>query len=48
MALQEEENENDMNLVPIDMLNSDIDWENTPFKNERKRLMKKCMLINTL
>ncbi|CEF70247.1 Nucleolar complex protein 3 homolog [Strongyloides ratti] len=44
VALQEEENENDMNLVPIDMLNSDIDWENTPFKNERKRLMKKLRM----
>uniref|UniRef100_A0A0K0DY73 NOC3-like protein n=1 Tax=Strongyloides stercoralis TaxID=6248 RepID=A0A0K0DY73_STRER len=44
VALQEEENENDMNLVPIDMLNADIDWENTPFKNERKRLMKKLRM----
>uniref|UniRef100_A0A0K0FVI3 NOC3-like protein n=1 Tax=Strongyloides venezuelensis TaxID=75913 RepID=A0A0K0FVI3_STRVS len=45
MALREEENENDMNLVPIDMLTStDIDWEKTPFKNERKRLMKRLRM----
>uniref|UniRef100_A0A0N5A011 NOC3-like protein n=1 Tax=Parastrongyloides trichosuri TaxID=131310 RepID=A0A0N5A011_PARTI len=43
-ALYEEENINDMTLVPIDMLNADVDWENTPFKNERKRLMKKLRM----
>uniref|UniRef100_A0AC35UGU1 Nucleolar complex protein 3 homolog n=1 Tax=Rhabditophanes sp. KR3021 TaxID=114890 RepID=A0AC35UGU1_9BILA len=43
-ALKAEEQDNDECLVPIDMLNADIDWENTPFKNQRKRLMKKLKM----